>query len=301
MGTRPFCLVFFRKFRNKRASSAVFVLALLAVTALSFWAVIRKPSGNISPAATEDSLVSLALPEYAAAESLIEQTASSSRTVYPFSVIPGGAESGAELQNAQRQDPVVAAHYADFRTAATRTVHLAAAREVYVSYRLGDRIYWTRKKITLHAGETLLTDGAHFARTRCGNRLSETPQTPTSPEEPTAEVLNHPLAPTFPEFTPTEAVADPVSPAFDPLVLALNSPNQPATPGYAPPFVPAIPFLPCCGGASLHPIKHSAPPSGPVPPTPPSVPVAATPEPSSIALLVAGLIATFCLYAWRRS
>jgi len=30
---------------------------------------------------------------------------------------------------------------------------------MYVAYRKGDKVYWTRKKVALHPGETLISDG----------------------------------------------------------------------------------------------------------------------------------------------
>jgi hypothetical protein len=101
-------------------------------------------------------------------------------------VIRGGAYSAVELDAALRADPVAAAHYAAFDRTRVRVI----AREprqpasVYVSYRQGNRIYWTRRKVQLAAQEALLTDGVHLARARCGNRISLTPQEPVQAGEP---------------------------------------------------------------------------------------------------------------------
>jgi len=99
-----------------------------------------------------------------------------------------------ELKDAVERDPVVAAHYADFNIAQTHVERLNADRAMYVSYRLGDRVFWTTKTLLLHKGETLISDGTHEARTRCGNRLSESPALPISPEQPPANVLAAPDA-----------------------------------------------------------------------------------------------------------
>ena len=61
-------------------------------------------------------------------------------------------------------------------TLTLRSVRLTLARTVYLSYRIGNHIYWTRRRITLHKGEKLITDGTITARTRCANRVEETPQ-----------------------------------------------------------------------------------------------------------------------------
>lgn len=117
------------------------------------------------------------------------------RPLLPYSVIPGGAADVAELNSAIAHDPLVAIHYAVFDLAKTHVVRLDRDRAVYVSYRLGDRVYWTRKKLMLFKGETVLTDGEHQARTRCGNRLSETPEVPTSSRSPSVPRWRHPHPP----------------------------------------------------------------------------------------------------------
>jgi hypothetical protein len=100
------------------------------------------------------------------------------RPIYPYSVIRGGAYSGAELDAAWRADPVVAAHYAGFNRTQLRMTRAPVSAAAYVSYRQGNRIYWTRRKVQMAAGEALLTDGVQVARARCGNRISPTPQEP---------------------------------------------------------------------------------------------------------------------------
>jgi len=102
------------------------------------------------------------------------------RSVYPYSIIRGGAYSAAELDAALRSDPITAAHYAGFDRARIAAIPAEAGRKVYVSYRAKDRIYWTAKAVPLTPGEILLTDGTRQARARCGNRISDTPQQPVA-------------------------------------------------------------------------------------------------------------------------
>lgn len=112
------------------------------------------------------------------------------RHIYPYSIVPGGVTSQAELIRAIRSDPSVAAHYASFAVDKARLVTVAKAHGVYVSYRKNGQIYWTAKKIMLAEGETLLSDGVSEIRTRCGNRISDVPQMPIAPTEPSQEVLD---------------------------------------------------------------------------------------------------------------
>ena len=117
-----------------------------------------------------------------------------SRPIYPYSVVPGGVESVKELKWAADHDPVVAAHYAGFDYERAHIVQLTLARTEYVSYRIGNHIYWTSHRITLHKGEKLITDGRMTARTRCANRVEETPQQKSAAKnEPTQQQLEQPL------------------------------------------------------------------------------------------------------------
>jgi hypothetical protein len=180
--------------------------------------------------------------------------------VYSYSVIPGGAASAQKLRAALQHDPVAAAHYADFHVESTYVVRLARERKVHVSYRLGDKIFWTKKEITLHEGETLLTDGEHLARTRCGNRIAAVPDGPTSPDEPPTEVINAPVFPKPPATTTNIIPAGPIwSDHSEPVLMAFGGIPTPGVPP-GPPYIPGIPVGPV-GGST---------PKGAPAPTPPS-------------------------------
>lgn len=125
-----------------------------------------------------------------------------SRKVYRLSVIPGGIYSGQELEEARVTDAVVAAHYSDFGRA-TRS-NLPADTLLYVSYRVGDRVFWTAKPHRIPKGEAILTDGSHVARVRCGNRLSLKRQNPISKEKDPTEVMLGELQPPETDFLNAE-------------------------------------------------------------------------------------------------
>ena len=188
------------------------------------------------------------------------------RPVYPYSVIPGGVESAQELKNAVLRDSVVAGHYSDFNLAKARVIRLDSDRALYVSYRLGDRVFWTAKTLKLAKGEAVITDGVNEARARCGNRLSPTPVAPVSPEQPPPQVFETPEAP---------------------ILVAVNTP--PAGPPLTPPGTPASPPETPPGGI-IPPIFW--PPTGGGPNTPPPPPPPVTvPEPGAAPLLAVGLAA----------
>jgi len=201
------------------------------------------------------------------------------RPAIPYSIIPGGIQNTRELNDAIASDPVVARHYADFDLSSARTVRLNRDRAVYVSYRLGDRVYWTAKKLTLFKGEMLFTDGSHEARTRCGNRVSETPQQPTSPKEPPEEAFGR---------------------VEDPGLLASINPNyelpltSPPTTDIRPPShrrrVFVLPIVPLWWGSGSPAVF-----SGPTPL--PGV----TPEPNTFLLLSTGLSGLWLLRHKRKS
>ena len=85
---------------------------------------------------------------------------------------------------------MASAHYAGFDVAAAHVVRVEQSRLVHVSYRVGDKIFWTKNKVRLAAGEDLLSDGTHLVRTRCGNRIADEPEGPVLDNEPAPEVLD---------------------------------------------------------------------------------------------------------------
>ena len=111
------------------------------------------------------------------------------RRIYPFSVVPGGVTSQAELARAVQSDLVVAQHYSDLDVHAAQPTQ-AKARLAYVSYRRGDQIFWTRHKVQLKEGELLLSDGQHEIRGRCGNRISDVARMPVADIDPPQDLLD---------------------------------------------------------------------------------------------------------------
>jgi hypothetical protein len=116
-----------------------------------------------------------------------------SRPVYPYSIVPGGVHDPKELQRVVERDPVVASHYRNFDFRRARVLQLTEDRNVYVSYRIAGRVYWTTKRVHLRRGEKVITDGKMTLRTRCGNQVSETARKEVSPNEPAIARLENPI------------------------------------------------------------------------------------------------------------
>jgi hypothetical protein len=120
------------------------------------------------------------------------------RLVYPYSVIPGGISTAEDARRAVLSDPVVREHYRGLNLDKLTPVTLGEDKSAYVSYRKGDKIFWTTRKIHLFKGETVLTDGNTMVRARCGNLISDAPMAMASLQEPPEDVLNSPVLPTGP-------------------------------------------------------------------------------------------------------
>jgi len=141
---------------------------------------------------------------------------------YPYSVIPGGVRDVADLQEHAARDYVVRRHFARFDYRHARRVRSDKSRDVYLSYRIRDRVFWTRKRVRLLEAELLLTDGNITARARCGNQVSETPKPEVSDDEPAPEVLDQPVA-----------ALEPIGPAL-PFRFPHVHPNLPGADGDPP-------------------------------------------------------------------
>ncbi len=179
---------------------------------------------------------------------ILAQAPSPDRPVYQYSVIPGGVQDAKELKWVAEHDPIVAAHYAGFDYDHARVVRLTLARTVYLSYRIGNHIYWTHRRVTLHKGEKLITDGRMTARSRCANRVEEAPQQAAAPVEPPVEQFDQPV-----RTGSGTAMQSPPNP-FQSALL-----NRPATPGPGP--VGPLSLYSPIGGGNWVPI---APPPLPI-------------------------------------
>jgi hypothetical protein len=215
--------------------------------------------------------------------------------VYPYSVIPGGVRSAQELREAAAHDPVVNRHFSGFDYTHARLVRVNEPRKVYLSYRLGNQIYWTREQALLRLGETLLTDGSTTARSRCGNQVSVLPQARTSPRQPLMAELERP-----------DAVAsgiESIPPTLNSGLLHID-PVMPFGPGAgngftAPPGILPLPIGGLGGGAGGGGGGGNGGVGGggggghkPVPP-------ATTPEPDTMVLVFSGAALVFAYYRKR--
>jgi hypothetical protein len=156
---------------------------------------------------------------------MVSEPAGELRAVFPYSVIPGGVQSGEELAAHVAFDKVVADHYSDFNVNRARIVKADKTRMMYVSYRVNDTVYWTQNKVQIPEGELLVTDGECEGRARCGNRVSASPQVPVFDEEPMVEVFDIPqyvhLNP--PGLTPLPDLAYQFNPLVPPSQLPIGS------------------------------------------------------------------------------
>ena len=231
------------------------------------------------------------------------------RPLYPYSVIAGGVRSAGELGSAVRNDAVVARHYADFDVAKAHVISLDRDRLAYVSYRMGEQVFWTRHALLLHKGETLITDGTHEARTRCGNRIADTAQAPLSAQQPALDAFEKfaPAGELEASNLPIEGELTPPAPFSTGHPLALERSDF-ARPFY--PFAPGAAFGPGLGnsggtgsstgtGTFLNTGGSTGSGSSTDSATPGS-PLIATPEPSTILLLCVGLGVWFVAEKFRR-
>ena len=106
------------------------------------------------------------------------------RQVFRHSVVAGGVYAPDEVEAAMSSDHVVAAHYSGINPRELRVETLPEDRFVHMSYRVGDDVFWTKQKVRLRQGETILTDGVHTIRARCGNCIAFAPMEPTADDEP---------------------------------------------------------------------------------------------------------------------
>jgi PEP-CTERM motif len=235
-----------------------------------------------------------------AASSASAPLAISPGVVYPYSIVPGGVRSPEQLFELSQHDPAIGRHYEGFDFHHARIIELAEPKLVYLSYRIGNNIFWTHKKVALRKGEKLITDGKMTARTRCANRVSETAQKAVSPEEPPAGKFEEPFLAggsttevPFPEsatrsFSGFGAVGPPA-------LLSSNLGYAPiwamGLPPVAPPPVPGCPAT----SKSKDEIDEKTTKNKPCPSGGGTKPPPTVPEPGTFLLISSGLAAIY----WR--
>lgn len=266
------------------------LLALLILIAFGAWFIFR---GYFSALSSSQIALSSGSMFTNASQNLVvraRQAAGaaafgrSQRAVYPYSVVPGGVRTPQELRGASDRDRTVAAHYAGFDFRKAKLIRVRQAKLVYVSYRIGEKVFWTRKRMSLHVGELLITDGGITARTRCGNQVSEIPHIATSPAEPSVETLD-------------QLIPEPAAPPV-PFESALLQP-----PGFGvtalPPsggLPPGLTVSPPIGGGGCTP-GHPCYPSPPA--SPPPVSMAEPDGPSLLGSLVLFWLGVAGIYLHR--
>lgn len=218
------------------------------------------------------------------------------RVVYPYSVIPGGVRTPDDLRELSDHDPVIGRHYSGFDFRNATVMELDQPKLVYLSYRIGNKVFWTAKKVSLRKGEKLITDGNITARTRCANRVSEAAQKGASPEEPPAATFEEPFVAggtaeqiPFPgnfvsSLSPREFPGGGVE--GPPGLLTSNSPLGG---GFPPLFPPPI------GSGSCPPPKKGGGGTGTGKPKPCPPPTPPIPEPGTLLLVSSGIVAVY----WR--
>lgn len=265
-----------RRPSRKKAATKFLVVLLFAATAAITWRFARQqPATHLSYAPAGINRIKLNEPDSSNAASSYSSFINSrpARPAYLYSVIPGGVVTPEELRQAMDHDPVVAQQFAGFDFSRAHLVQVSETQSMHVAYRMGDKVYWTRKKVALHPGETLISDGKIVARTRCGNRIAMIPLGPPAITEPADADLNQPLFSTdmiTPGVEPQPETYAAVIPMATP--VGANA-LQPTRANRMIPFF-FLPFfgLPGGGGGSS-----------------PHVPLAVTPEPGTLLLFSSGL------------
>jgi hypothetical protein len=260
-------------------------VAAIGVYLVAYQLTATTPPSRIEAHATVDLDAS---PRLSSRASSTPRTVPVERPRFRYSLIAGGVTSVAELRASTSLDPILKKAYGEFNWARAHAFVFGTDTGVFMEFRRGNIIHWTKNRVVVPAGTLAFTDGRFTVLARCGNLISWAPSEPS--EEINPGLLESPVEPISPPATPPTVdrrewqSASTTTPALPGPVATNTTPS--ATTG---PQVETLGGTPCCFGVIyLPPVNTtSAPPSV----TPPITPTVQVPEPSSLTLLVAGLLA----------
>jgi len=193
--------------------------------------------------------------------------------VYPFSLVSGGVYSANDLARALATSNSLRAHYANFDFKHVRLIRIQNNTPAFVSYRKDGKIFWTKHKVTLDAGELVLADGHYLVRARCANQISFAPQQPVDPIPSDVEQrIDVPIVPTPMDYTRLREVSSPLLPP-EQLAPPATFLARTYTPAAASPMLRMSPVCTDCSES------HTPAPSSTPKPKPPKTPQARQPVP----------------------
>jgi hypothetical protein len=242
------------------------------------------------------------------------------RPIYALSLVPGGVFTLETLRRDVALDPLLARAYSGFDFSHARVGTFALDEWRFVSFRRAGAIYWTTRPILIRSGETYLTDGAIVILARCGNVVQPLAQFPQEEPPGSLDTVSYDVPWPFAQPALTDALMNSVPDPFERPDAAPQAPQATHQDGaglsadlsaefYSSGFNSFNPGA--IGGVNgFNPVGATSAPHAPIdfggPDNPPgntglpgSPPVVPTPEPHTLALIGAGLVAAW--FVGRRS
>jgi len=207
---------------NKKLIVAVAVILVAAVFFAANHVHGRSPKHNAAPQKETG------MPQPASSGSQSKPAAApvahASYRPLNLALLAGGFTSIEEFQQRVANDPVLHSFYGSCPDSKASMRPLPDDILVFVTFRRGNEIHWTRRPMLIHAGEYVLTLCGKTVLARCGNLISWSPMQPSEDVPPSLLDI------------PTDEYR-----ASDPVTLTAESTSGPAPAG-------ALAALPAAGG-----------------------------------------------------
>jgi hypothetical protein len=207
-------------------------------------ATSQKQTGTPKPAASEPQSKS------AAGSPIVR----ASYRPLTFALLSGGFTSIDEFQQRVAIDPVLLSFYGNCNDSQASMQPLPDDILVFITFRRGQEIKWTRRPILVHKGEYVLTLCGRTVLARCGNFISWVPMQPSEDIPPS--LLEMPADEVRPEEPAPTAQADPAKTSIRGLAALPASTSHRFYPLIPPIYVPS-------SGSSSHATVLSSPAPAP--------------------------------------